>query len=147
MHKALKFCTMAALVSTAACAKAPEKDGFDRLQDELAAGTRISAILRLDQCEQTEGTSIGKRGIVGRLDVTSFLSSAEPRPAIAFSDTHFTVTPDNALTAELIRYRVTDDDMAVISTARFSPKTMEPTGENRSFRCKLGEGLSFVYAQ
>jgi hypothetical protein len=101
-------------------------DHFGTLKQHLFAGQRTTSLLELDRCEQTSGIK------------------QKPEGAIVYAYNHETVSDDTPV-QQFVRYRVLPDETATIIIWRFSAKTHDQIGETTIFKCKLGEGLKFVY--
>ncbi|PWL18697.1 hypothetical protein DKP76_06355 [Falsochrobactrum shanghaiense] len=136
---------VAAIMSTMGLAHADDMDQFGQFKHHLLAGTRTTALLYAAKCDQSSGDKHNSPEIIGGFAIDSFMNIQAPNETIVFSNTHFTVHPDNAPVIEFVRYEVSADQKAKISVKMLSPNTYEPIGEPRSFDCKLGEGLKFAY--
>jgi len=119
-------------------------DHFGTLKQHLFAGQRTTSLLELDRCEQTSGTKQKPEGFTGGLVIRAFLSRPAPDGAIVYAYNHETVSDDTPV-QQFVRYRVLPDETATIIIWRFSAKTQDQIGETTIFKCKLGEGLKFVY--
>jgi len=136
---------MALIVGGGDVGHAEEMNPFNELKHNLFAGKRTTSVLRLDKCEQNAGETIKSKNIDGGFVIDAFMSLREPQQAIVYSNTHQTVAMDGKPIFEFIRYRVLPDKTATVSMKIFSAKTHEEIGKGETFKCELGEGLSFAY--
>ena len=132
------------LVACAGTGHAADGDGFKDLREHLLAGDRTTSVVELDHCQQTAGDKVTAHGLTGGYVIDGFISKAEPDEQIVYSHMHPTIRKETPV-LEFIRYRIHATGTAIVTTQSISPKSFEPVGSGRTFECRLGDGLRFVY--
>lgn len=136
---------MTIIMGATGVAQAQDMSQFERLKHHLLAGNRTISLLYASKCEQVAGDKHKSPDIIGGHVIGSFMNVKAPKETIMFSESHFTVRPDDTPTVEFVRYEVTPDEMATITVKMLSPKTYDPVAQTQTFHCKLGDGLRFAY--
>ncbi|GAB1581799.1 VirK family protein [Phyllobacterium phragmitis] len=134
---------IAALILAPGISQAKAADQFEHLRDRLLSGQPTVSIIDLNQCKQKAGETTGAAKPIGGLLIRDFMITPEPNPKIAYANQHLTVMPDGLAVLELIQYRITADDRAIITAHRLSPENYKPLSDPRVFECPLGTGLHF----
>jgi hypothetical protein len=138
---ALTLCIVPVVVN----AKSIDDSQYNKLRTMLFSGVLTTAIFTPGDCtdSQQRQAKVDASATSGGVLIRDFLEIGGN--TIAFSDEHFTVTPDGNPLLELIQYRVMDNNSGVVTVRTLSPANYEPVAEARTFHCMLGNGLRFTF--
>jgi hypothetical protein len=125
-------------------AQAEPASHYQQLRAMLFSGVRTTALFTPSQCRSSAQVANPKPipPVSGGFAIHDFMEV--PGDSISFSDEHFTVRPDGAAVLELIQYRVTHTDAAIVTVRSLSPSNYQPLSPPRQFECVVGEGLRFA---
>ncbi|WP_445295905.1 VirK family protein [Chitinimonas sp. PSY-7] len=128
------------LISAAnACDDASALAHYADVKATLLAGKQVTVLLDLAQCTVEASKDQSGPKVQSGYRINSFMIPGDTY--IAFSDVHETLSPDEKLKTEHIRYRLTPDDKLTVRTSIVKDGVVTPRA---SFTCSLNAGARFV---
>ncbi|WP_426162328.1 VirK family protein [Pseudoduganella sp. R-34] len=132
-----KFLAGFSLVLLSTTAGAAELPGYGDVVEALMHGRSVALTMDLAQCVD----NLGAKGPDRRagLAIGSFML---PGSYLAFSDTHFTLSPIGSPATEFMRYRLNNDGSLTLDVTVLGMPDYHPVRQ-MNYRCTIGAGARF----
>ena len=136
-----------AMVATgiASTAHAESRASYQALKEHSAFADKGISKLNLNACRQISGFMLKSSGILRSPIVWSKLSIPATDNQIVFTSTNIVIAEDYTPLIVFTRYVVMPDDTVVVTMQTILPKTFDLVMNIKTFRCKLGDGISVSF--